>query len=495
MNWVKCLIIALGLTLVAQVALARDIRFFTDSQGTLHITNLEPKKRGSPAPPPSVDTSPAPSFSPPSPAPPPAMGPTPEVQTPVPPPEAAPAAPRPGHRVSLPEGSGRLMPAADRTGRQDEPGIGAGGPFNPLRPVAWSPPEPVGPVPRGEIVVRRDRHGVIHITNVPLEGEGPAAPLTPAPAVQRQTRPPPVPLPVLQQVSYPMPAPAAVVQRQRRPPEAPPAAGPERSCPELGPEVAAYLETKLRDHSRGMAGDTIQRYRDRRGVWHICTKAPPDRKLPPARLAASPIKAAMPALAHAPPLSPAAPALAWGPGFGRPPPGAPDRTVIARRDRRGVLHIFSRASAQFFRDRDSPASFLGRISPDQQAYIIEAAQLYRLPVSLVLALIRHESNFTPQAVSPKGAMGLMQLMPGTAASLGVRDPFNPRENILAGCRYFRLLLNYFQGSVPLALAAYNAGYQRVISAGLQVPPIKETREFVTQVMGLYYLLEKHVARL
>ena len=92
-------------------------------------------------------------------------------------------------------------------------------------------------------------------------------------------------------------------------------------------------------------------------------------------------------------------------------------------------------------------------------------------------------------------LGLMQLMPGTAASLGVRDPFGVRENILAGCRYFRQLLDYFQGNVPLALAGYNAGYNRVISAGCQVPAIKETQEFVTQVMGLYYLLEKYASGL
>ena len=117
------------------------------------------------------------------------------------------------------------------------------------------------------------------------------------------------------------------------------------------------------------------------------------------------------------------------------------------------------------------------------------------PVSLILAVIRNESNFAHQAVSPKGAMGLMQLMPGLAASLGVRDPFDRRENILAGCRYFRLLLDYLQGSVPRALSGYNAGYPRVISAGCQVPPIRETQEFVTRVMALYYLLGKQASSL
>ena len=169
--------------------------------------------------------------------------------------------------------------------------------------------------------------------------------------------------------------------------------------------------------------------------------------------------------------------------------------VVAQRDHRGVVHIFTRASAEVMSDRDSPVNFLGRVSPALQSCIIEAAELYRLPIPLVLALIRQESNFAHQAVSPKGAMGLMQLMPGTAASLGVRDPFDPRENILAGCRYFRQLLDYFQGNVPLALAGYNAGYHRVISAGCQVPAIKETQEFVTQVMGLYCLLEKHASGL
>lgn len=89
----------------------------------------------------------------------------------------------------------------------------------------------------------------------------------------------------------------------------------------------------------------------------------------------------------------------------------------------------------------------------------------------------------------------MQLMPGTASDLGVRDPFCPRENILAGCRYLRWLLDNFQGSLPLAVAAYNAGHQRVVAAGYHIPPIKETQEFVTQVLGLYCLLEKTGRRL
>jgi soluble lytic murein transglycosylase-like protein len=124
----------------------------------------------------------------------------------------------------------------------------------------------------------------------------------------------------------------------------------------------------------------------------------------------------------------------------------------------------------------------------------EASLLYGLPVSLIQALIKVESNFVPWAVSPKGAMGLMQLMPGTAAFLGVRDAFDPRENILGGCRYLRLLLDYFGGSLPLALAAYNAGHERVVSCGYQIPPIKETQNFVTQVLGRYFSAAKRGQR-
>jgi soluble lytic murein transglycosylase-like protein len=307
----------------------------------------------------------------------------------------------------------------------------------------------------------------MHITNVELDEVPLIAPATPTPAVQKQARPLAAIIPAIHEVS----------------------------CPELGPEVAAYLEAKLLSHSPVWAGQTVRRYRDSQGVWFIVNAPAPDSQSPQAPLMASAEKIAVPATGHDPAVTPTPPAMAWGPGFVKAPSGASAPMVVAQRDRRGVVHIFTHASAEFISDADSPVNFLGRVSPALQSCIIEAAELYRLPIPLILALIRKESNFAHQAVSPKGAMGLMQLMPGTAASLGVRDPFDPRENILAGCRYFRQLLDYFQGNVPLALAGYNAGYNRVISAGCQVPAIKETQEFVTQVMGLYCLLEKHASGL
>ena len=360
------------------------------------------------------------------------------------------------------------MPATYRTGEPNEPGVAAEASAPSLQRVSWSPPQPVRTSPNGTIAIRRDRQGVIHITNVPLEEQpSPAGPLIPALAVQKQARSPAAALPVVRPVS----------------------------CPELGPEVANYLDAKLRDASQALTGQTVRRYRDPGGVWRIDNEPAPDVQLSEAPRAASAGKIMVAASAHGPPVPPTFPAMAWGPGLVRPPAASPDQEVVARRDRRGVLHISTRASAQFMADQNSPVNFLGRVPPALQACIIEAAQRYRLPIPLILAIIRQESNFAHQAVSPKGAMGLMQLMPGTAASLGVRDAFDFRENILAGCRHFRYLLDYFQGSVPLALAGYNAGQHRVISAGCQVPAIKETQEFVTQVMGIYYLLEKHAAGL
>jgi soluble lytic murein transglycosylase-like protein len=167
-------------------------------------------------------------------------------------------------------------------------------------------------------------------------------------------------------------------------------------------------------------------------------------------------------------------------GARAPPSGPSGSRVLAFRDRRGRLNISNLA----------PPGQAGRAPPlavaALEAVILEAAQSHRLPVPLIQALIKVESNFVPWAVSPKGAMGLMQLMPGTASFLGVTDPFCSRQNIQAGCRYLRLLLDFFGDSLPLALAAYNAGFQRVIAAGFRVPPIKETQEFVTQVLERYY---------
>jgi soluble lytic murein transglycosylase-like protein len=121
---------------------------------------------------------------------------------------------------------------------------------------------------------------------------------------------------------------------------------------------------------------------------------------------------------------------------------------------------------------------------DHWDHIQDAALRYGLDPDLVAAVIRTESGFRSRAVSPKGAMGLMQLMPSTARLLGVEDAFDGRENIFGGCRYLRSLIDQFDGDLKLALAAYNAGPEAV-SRHNGVPPYRETQNYVRQVMALY----------
>src|SRR5213593_2353900 len=116
--------------------------------------------------------------------------------------------------------------------------------------------------------------------------------------------------------------------------------------------------------------------------------------------------------------------------------------------------------------------------------IAEASARYGVPERLIWAVIRVESGFDPRAVSSKGARGLMQLMPETAAILGVRDSFNPRENIHAGTRHLRGMMERFRYDLPMAIAAYNAG-ERPVATFRGIPPYPETREYVTRVLRLY----------
>jgi soluble lytic murein transglycosylase len=116
--------------------------------------------------------------------------------------------------------------------------------------------------------------------------------------------------------------------------------------------------------------------------------------------------------------------------------------------------------------------------------ITEAADRYGIPERLVTAVIRAESGFNPRAVSRKGAQGLMQLMPSTASVLGVRNSFDPRENIDGGVRHLRGLLDRFPGNLPFAIAAYNAGEKAVTAYG-GIPPYPETQDYVVKVLRYY----------
>jgi len=114
--------------------------------------------------------------------------------------------------------------------------------------------------------------------------------------------------------------------------------------------------------------------------------------------------------------------------------------------------------------------------------IKKASETYGVDERIIRAVIKHESSFNPRAVSSCGAMGLMQLMPATARSLGVTDPFDAEENIMAGVRYLRQKLDEFDGNLPMALAAYNAGSGAVRKYG-DIPPYKETRAYVKKIMN------------
>ncbi len=123
---------------------------------------------------------------------------------------------------------------------------------------------------------------------------------------------------------------------------------------------------------------------------------------------------------------------------------------------------------------------------EYEQHIVAAATRYRIPTPLVRAIMHAESNFNPQALSNKGASGLMQLMPATAADMYVKDIFDERENIEGGVRYLRVLANMFQGDMVKMIAAYNAGPEAVRRAGGQVPPIAETQGYVRKVLKLYF---------
>ena len=124
--------------------------------------------------------------------------------------------------------------------------------------------------------------------------------------------------------------------------------------------------------------------------------------------------------------------------------------------------------------------------PPRRAYealIREAARRYKVEAGLIKSVMQTESSFNPVAVSSAGAVGLMQLMPDLALELGVIDPFDPRENIMAGARHLRRLLDAHDGNVRLAVASYNAGEAAVARYG-DVPPYPETRNYVLRVTRL-----------
>lgn len=386
----------------------------------------------------------------------------------------------------------------------EQPDLNAAFPEAPgLRPVSWNPDQPPAPArpvatadagitaPQTTGSIRRylDKHGVMHIENVRT---APATPSNPPVALVRVETP----------EATPQPAPGPSL----------PAKG--TTTPFIGPPEPVLLKEDNPIQILTAAAspqdeipihEGVRRYRDRLGIWRIETVD--DRWLleasPLTRPVASPqqvIRAAAQA-AGSLPWTQAAINLPEAPAVPRHPqasfdPALPmyvrlanprnDNKISVSRDRQGRLVITNAPP----KTRSGGSQSWMLASAQLEPIIQDAARAYRLPPSLIRAVIKVESNFVNAAVSPKGAMGLMQLMPGTADFLGVEEPFNPWQNIHGGCRYLRLLIDSFGGSLPLALAGYNAGPQRVVDSGYRVPDIKETQNFLTRVLEWYFSEEK-----
>ncbi len=119
------------------------------------------------------------------------------------------------------------------------------------------------------------------------------------------------------------------------------------------------------------------------------------------------------------------------------------------------------------------------------SYIVNSCRKYAIDPLLIYSQMHQESSFKSKAMSYKGARGLMQLMPGTAARFGVTDIYNPQQNIEGGVKYMRWLMDLFGGDVALALAGYNAGEGAVLKYGRQIPPYRETQEYVRRITDRY----------
>ncbi|MDQ3753950.1 MAG: lytic transglycosylase domain-containing protein [Acidobacteriota bacterium] len=166
--------------------------------------------------------------------------------------------------------------------------------------------------------------------------------------------------------------------------------------------------------------------------------------------------------------------------------------------RRGVLSLFIDCARVARVEREQPGAgespTLARIRSKRgwstgsarfDALIKENGARYGVDPFLIFCVMEQESQFNARALSPKGARGLMQLMPGTAARFGVRSAFDPAENIKGGTRYLRELLTVFGGRVELVLASYNAGEGAVMRYGQRVPPYRETRNYVQRISKRY----------
>lgn len=162
----------------------------------------------------------------------------------------------------------------------------------------------------------------------------------------------------------------------------------------------------------------------------------------------------------------------------------PDGVISFSNNKQPGAKLYARSEAQPQQQPRMPRDASPERFTRYDQHIREAAALYQIPVELVRAVIKVESDFDPRALSPANARGLMQLIPETAERMMVRDIYDPRENIFGGTRFLRVLANTFNGDIVLTLASYNAGEGAVMRYG-GVPPYPETQEYVAKVLAFY----------
>ncbi len=159
-------------------------------------------------------------------------------------------------------------------------------------------------------------------------------------------------------------------------------------------------------------------------------------------------------------------------------------------DSHGVLYFTNTPTSSqytlYIKERPKPA-----VETKKYDHIIkEASNTFDLSFSLLKAIIKVESDFDSRAISKKGALGLMQIMPQNLRAFNIIDPYDPKDNIMGGARYFKSLVERFEGKLPLALAAYNAG-PTVVDKHRDIPPIQETEDYVKKVMKFFYIYKNN----
>ena len=173
-------------------------------------------------------------------------------------------------------------------------------------------------------------------------------------------------------------------------------------------------------------------------------------------------------------------------------PSIPYADIYMYRDQNGVLHFTNVPTSPkyqiYIRER-RVRRLKTNASRRYDHLIIRASEKHGVSFSLLKAIIKAESDFNPKAVSKRGAMGLMQIMPENVRLLHIKDPFDPWENIMGGTRYFKEMLRRYPGRLPLAIAAYNAGPQAVDRYN-NIPPFPETRQYVKKVLRYYKAFKK-----